>query len=61
MKTREQADDEEAYWFVRWCQLRAQVKRLKQALDEISDSDNAKLRIENQKLKNNLETFSSLS
>lgn len=48
------ADNEEAYWFVRWCQLRARVKRMEKAFEEIKTSELSVLRAENLQLKNTL-------
>jgi len=56
-KSREEADNEEAYWFVRWCQQRQQINRLKKAIEEIGKSEIAILRQENIRLKNTLDTI----
>jgi hemerythrin superfamily protein len=54
MKTLEEADNEEAYWFVRWVKLRAEVRRMKQAFEEIKGSEMSVLRAENLQLKNTI-------
>ncbi|MES2240474.1 MAG: hypothetical protein V4497_09490 [Bacteroidota bacterium] len=54
MKTKYEADNEEAYWFVRWVKLRAEVRRMKQAFEDIKGSEISVLRAENLALKNTL-------
>jgi len=44
----------EAYWFVKWCQCRAQLKKAKAALTEVENSEVYILRNENIQLKNTL-------
>jgi len=51
----ENTDDQEAYWFVRWCQIRVSYRKAQKALKEIEDSDIFILRQENLQLKNALQ------
>jgi len=50
----ENEEIKEAYWFVRWCQVRYKLKKAEQALEEIKDSEISVLRLENIRLKNDL-------
>jgi len=52
--TREQQDNQEAYWFTRWCQLRVENRRLKAHIEELAGTDALKLKQENSMLKNTL-------
>jgi hypothetical protein len=53
-KTREEIDNEEAYWFTRWCQLRVENRRLKKHIEELAGVDALELKKENSMLKNTL-------
>lgn len=50
----DEEDINEAFWFVKWCQVRAQLKKAKAALADIQDSEVYILRNENLQLKNTL-------
>jgi len=54
MKTKDEADNEEAYWFVRWVQLRSKLKRMEKAFQDIKGLELSALRSENASLKNSI-------